>query len=68
MPQDEVFGPTDHSDSGMTDEGAPIDDHPDEENRVATPIPLLGATRGTIRVRLDSHGRSEGPREKAKPA
>mgnify|MGYP001159251884 CR=1 FL=1 len=68
VPQDEVFGPTDHSDSGMTDEGAPIDDHPDEENRVATPIPLLGATRGTIRVRLDSHGRSEGPREKAKPA
>src|SRR5690606_33227446 len=62
VPQDEVFGPADHGESGMADDGAPIDNHPDEENRVATPIPLLGAKRGSIRVSLASHGRAEGPR------
>ena len=60
--------PPDHPDPDMGEGDLPIEDHADADDVVATPIPLLGARRGTLRVSLDSHGRSEGPREKAKPA
>ena len=65
---EEVFGPHQPVEPDTEGEGAPISDPPDEDNVVATPVPLLGAVRGTIRVSLASHGRAEGPREKAKPA
>ncbi|OYW86974.1 MAG: conjugal transfer protein TraD, partial [Sphingobium sp. 32-64-5] len=68
---EEAFGPPEPVEPDMADDHAPISDPadpPDEENVVASPVPLLGAARGTIRVKLSSHGRSEGPREKAEPA
>ena len=63
----EAFAQTDH---GASDGGAdtPAGEVPDEEEVTAAPVPLLGAARGSVRVTLDSHGRSDGPREKAKPA
>lgn len=63
----EAFAQTDH---GAFDGGAdtPAGEVPDEEEVTAAPVPLLGAARGSVRVTLDSHGRSDGPREKAKPA
>lgn len=67
-PHEEAFGPPEHVEPDMADDASSIADPVDEENVVATPVTLLGATSGTIRVSLASHGRAEGPREKAKPA
>ena len=67
-PQEEVFGRPEHIEPDMADDVSPVADPGEEENVVATPVTLLGATRGTIRVSLAAHGRAEGPREKAKPA
>ena len=41
---------------------------PDNEHRTATPVTLLGASRGSVRVTLASHDRADGAREQAKPA
>jgi len=65
---DEAFTPPEHVDPDMADEISPIEDQVDGDEVVATPVTLLGAARGSIRVTLASHGRAEGPREKAKPA
>src|SRR3546814_12554348 len=65
-PEEEAFGPPEHVEPDMADDASPAADPGDEENVVATPVTLLGATRGPIRVSLASHAPAQGPRGKGK--
>jgi type IV conjugative transfer system coupling protein TraD len=60
--------PPDQAGPDGIDSDVPASAIPDEAGRTATPVTLLGGSRGSARVTLASHGRAVGTRNAAKPA